>query len=94
MDKTLNVLPQKRTTIYERYLIFCGLHHHVAAVRAQPLHALLRSFQKNMFHNLSYVLLHLKIRRVSNLQIVNSGSSIIEQTEKVWVRHNYTHTSE
>ena len=27
---------------------------------------------------------------VSNLQIVNSGSPIIEQTKKVWVRHNYS----
>ena len=35
-------------------------------------------------------MLVLKIRRVSNLQIVNSGSPIIEQTEKVWVRPNYT----
>ena len=35
-------------------------------------------------------MLVLKIRRVSNLQITNSGSPIIEQTEKVWVRPNYT----
>ena len=35
-------------------------------------------------------MLVLKIRRVSNLKIANSGSPIIEQTEKVWVRHNYT----